>query len=52
MEFMKFLIKTLIILAMVLFMALPFLIEFYTFRSDKNKKISYKRFRAVIYTVV
>ena len=52
MEFMKFLIKTLIILAMVLFMALPFLIEFYTFRSDKNKKISYKRFRVVIYTVV
>ena len=52
MKFLKFLIKMLIILAMVLLMAVPFIVEFFTFRRDKSKKITYKRFRIVIYTVV
>ncbi len=50
MGFLLFMIKSLFILAMVLLMALPFFVEFYTFHSDKNKKISYKRFRIVVYT--
>ncbi len=52
MKFLIVLIKILLILAMVLFMALPFITEFYTFRRDKNKKITYKRFRIVVYSIV
>ncbi|MBE6660323.1 MAG: hypothetical protein E7605_02860 [Ruminococcaceae bacterium] len=52
MDFVENLIKVVIILAMILLMALPFLMEFFTFYLDKSKKISYKRFRIVIYTAV
>lgn len=52
MEFLKFILKIAFILAMVLLMALPFIVEFVTFRRDKSKKISYKRFRIVAYTGV
>lgn len=50
MDLLKFLIKTLIILAFILLMDLPFIIEYITFRQDKDKKISYKRFRVVVFT--
>ncbi|MBQ2881231.1 MAG: hypothetical protein IJE40_03080, partial [Clostridia bacterium] len=49
---MKTILKILLILAMVFLMALPFIVEFYTFRRDKDKKITYKRFRIVVYTAV
>ncbi len=52
MDFLKITIKILLILAMVLLMALPFVMEFFTFRKDKKKKITYKRFRIVVYTAV
>ena len=52
MEFLKFAIKVIIILATVLLMVLPFALEFYTFRRDKAKKITYKRFRIVVYTAI
>jgi len=52
MDFLKTVIKIAIILAMVLLMAAPFIAEFYTFRRDQKKKISYKRFRIVVYTFV
>ena len=50
MEFLTIVIKSLIILAMVLLMAVPFALEFFTFSRDKANKISYKRFRIVVYT--
>ena len=52
MEFLKILLKVLFILASVILMAAPFLFEAFTFSRDKEKKISYKRFRMVIYTLV
>ena len=52
MLFLKTILKILLILAMVFLMALPFIVEFYTFRRDKDKKITYKRFRIVVYTAV
>lgn len=52
MEFLRNLIKALIILAMIVVMEIPFLLEFYTFKRDKAKKISYKRFRLVVFTAV
>ncbi|MCD7784341.1 MAG: hypothetical protein LUH18_01950 [Oscillospiraceae bacterium] len=44
--------KVLIILAATLLMAAPFLMEYQTFKHDKKKKISYKRFRIVVYTII
>lgn len=52
MGFLRFMIKVLIILAMVLLIAAPFFMEFFTYRRDKEKKICYKRFRIVVYTGV
>lgn len=52
MDFLNIVIKALIILAAVLLMAFPFALEFYTFRRDKDKKITYKRFRIVVYTAI
>lgn len=52
MELLKFIIKSLFILATIIFMAAPLALEFYTFRRDKENKISYKRFRIVIYTAI
>ena len=52
MEFLKNLLKVLFILASVIVMAAPFLLEFGTFASDRKKKISYKRFRVVVYTLI
>lgn len=52
MEFLKILLKSLFILATILLMVVPFALEFYTFRRDKEKKISYKRLRILIYTAV
>lgn len=52
MEFLEFVLKLLFILAAVLVMVAPIAMEFYTLRRDKKKKITYKRFRIVIYTVV
>ena len=52
MEFLEIFLKSLLILAMILLMALPFILEFFTMRSDKKNKISYKRFRMVVYTGV
>ena len=52
MEFLIVLIKVLVMLAMVLLIAAPFALEFYTFRRDKTKKITYKRFRIVVYTAI
>lgn len=45
-------VRVLVILAADLLMAMPFVLEFCVFLRDKEKKISYKRFRVVIYTVI
>ena len=50
MDVLKVVLKVLFILAMILLMALPFILEYLTFRSDKKNKITYKRFRVVVYT--
>lgn len=52
MDFLKVVLKSLFILAAIILMVAPFALEFYTFRRDKEKKITYKRFRVVVYTVV
>lgn len=52
MTFLITLLKILFILASVLLMASPLIAEFGTFRRDKEKKITYKRFRVVVYTAV
>lgn len=52
MEFLKILLKSLFMLAAVILMIAPVAMEFYTFRRDKEKKISYKRFRLLVYTAV
>ncbi len=52
MDFLKVILKIVLILATVLLMALPLVLEFYTFRRDKDKKITYKRFRILDYTFV
>ena len=52
MEFLKFILKSLFILATIILMVAPLVLEFYTFRRDKEKKITYKRFRIVIYTAI
>ncbi|HHU53647.1 MAG TPA: hypothetical protein GXZ43_06205 [Clostridiaceae bacterium] len=45
-------LKVLFILASVILMMAPLALEFLTFRRDKKKKITYKRLRLVIYTLV
>lgn len=52
MDLLMVVIKIAVIIAMILLMALPFIVEFVTFRRDKDKKITYKRFRIVVYTAV
>ncbi len=52
MGFLTTLLKILIMLGFLLFMALPFLMEWGTFRSDKERRISFKRFRQVVFTLV
>lgn len=52
MDFLNAFIKILFMLVTVILMAAPFALEFYTFRRDKEKKITYKRFRIVVYTAV
>ncbi len=52
MEFLKIAGKALFLLAMVGLMAAPFVMEFLSFRRDTEKKISYKRFRLLVYTGV
>ena len=50
MTFLTGLLKILFIIATILLMAAPLAMEFLTFRRDKIKKISYKRFRIIVYT--
>lgn len=52
MEFLKVMIKLFIIMAMVLLMAAPLIVEYFNFKRDKKKGISYKRFRIVVFTAV
>ncbi len=52
MELLIFILKTLFILAAVVLMFAPLALEFYTFSRDKENKISFKRFRQVVYTAV
>ena len=52
MGFLIFLLKALFILAAIGLMAIPFVMEYKTFCRDKKNKISYKRFRILIYTVI
>ncbi len=52
MTFLVLLAKTLIIFAILLVMATPFLMEWATYTSDKENKISYKRFRVVVFTLI
>ncbi|MBO5869000.1 MAG: hypothetical protein J6Q54_08835, partial [Oscillospiraceae bacterium] len=52
MAFLKNLLKVLFVIAMLLVMAAPFLWEYSEFNGDKKKKISYKRFRMVVYTLI
>ena len=52
MKLLMLIVKSLIILAMILLMAAPFLMEYFTFVREKSKKISYRRTRMLIYTLV
>ncbi len=52
MDALIFLLKVLFILAAVILMAAPFAMEFITFRKDKEKKITYKRFIILVYTAL
>ena len=52
MEFLRFLLKVLLIVAMTGIMVAPFLVELWRFSRDKKKGISFKRLRIVIYAVV
>ncbi len=45
-------LKILFIIGSILLMSAPLLFEFLTFRRDVEKKISYKRFRVVLYTAI
>lgn len=51
MNFLKNLLKALFILAMVSLPAIPFFLQSGTFHRDQKRKISYKRFRLVVYTL-
>ncbi len=50
MKILMVLFKVLLILAIALLPAIPFLLEYRTLRCDRERKISYKRFRIVVYT--
>ncbi len=52
MEILMICIKILAILALCLLMAAPLILEFAAFRGDKDRKISYKRFRILVYSLV
>lgn len=52
MNFLEGLIRALIIVAAIFFMVAPFAEKFATYRRDKEKKISYKRLRIVLYSLV
>ncbi len=45
-------LKVLLILLSLLFLAIPFLLEWLTFHKDKKRKIGIRRFRMVIFTLV
>ena len=50
MDFLTVVLKILFILATIALMALPILLEYFTFHKDKENKISYKRFRQLVFT--
>ncbi len=50
MRYLKVIAKILIILAIVTFMAMPLIMQYVSFRKDKKEKISYKRFRLLVFT--
>ena len=52
MQFLIFVSKILLIAAFLLLMAFPFLLEYLGFKRDKKNKISYKRFRIVVFTLI
>lgn len=52
MNFLINTVKVIAIFATVLLVALPLIIEHRSFKKDKKNKISHKRFRIVIYTVL
>lgn len=52
MGYLIFLFKIILLFASLLLMALPFAAEFSTFKRDNNKKISYKRFKTLVYTAI
>lgn len=52
MTFWKVVLKLVLMLALVALIAVPFLAEYLSFRKDKKNKISYKRFRILVFTVV
>ncbi len=52
MEFLNFLIRAVLILAALVLMAFPFLLEAITYKLDAANKISYKRFRLVVFTLL
>lgn len=52
MEFLKFLIKSLFIIGLVVLMAAPLIAGYFSFKRDKKKGISYKRLRVMIFALV
>ena len=52
MDFLKLLLKILVLLASVFVAALPFLLNWSARKKDKKKGISYKYFRVLVYCVV
>lgn len=51
MKFWVTVLKLLLMIALVVLVAAPFLAEYLSFRKDRKKKMSYKRFRIVLFTV-
>ena len=52
MTLIMFIVKSFIILAMILLMASPFLMEYFSFTREKEKKISFRRTRMLVYALV
>lgn len=52
MFFLELVIKAFAIVLLLFLMALPFLIEFWGYKKEDEEKVSYKRFRLLLYTVL
>ena len=52
MNFLIFMLKVILMPALVCLMAAPLFLEYLSFRKDRNEGISHKRFRLLAFSVV